>query len=63
MSRVCQITPRASRGIEAITGYFAAQSDLNRAERFLNAIDSTHYFMFCGLILRWLRLIGLAPSV
>lgn len=39
MNRVCRITPRASRDIEAIADYFAAQSSLNRAERFLADID------------------------
>ena len=41
MSRVCRITPRASRDIEAIADYLAAQRGLNRAERLLNGIDST----------------------
>ena len=41
MSRTCRITPRASRDIEAIADYLAAQSSLASAERFLNGIDST----------------------
>lgn len=41
MSRVCRITPRASRDIETIADYLADQSDLSRAERFLNGIDTT----------------------
>ncbi|NEO87693.1 MAG: type II toxin-antitoxin system RelE/ParE family toxin [Spirulina sp. SIO3F2] len=39
MSRVCRITPRASRDIEAIADYIAAQSTLEIAEQFLNDID------------------------
>ncbi len=41
MSRVCRITPLASRDIEAIADYLATQSSLDRAEQFLNGIDST----------------------
>jgi toxin ParE1/3/4 len=41
MSRVCRITPRASRDIETIADYLATQSSLDRAERFLTGIDST----------------------
>jgi toxin ParE1/3/4 len=41
MSRVCRITPLASRDIEAIADYLAAQSGLSRAERFLTGIDAT----------------------
>ena len=41
MSRVCRITPRASRDIEAIADYLAVQSSLASAERFLSGIDST----------------------
>jgi toxin ParE1/3/4 len=40
MSRVYRITRRASRDIEAIADYLAAQSDLSRGERFLNGINS-----------------------
>jgi len=41
MSRVCRITPRVSRDIEAIADYLATQSGLDRAGRFLTGIDST----------------------
>lgn len=41
MSRVCRITPRASRDIEAIADYLATQGDLTHAEQFLKGIDST----------------------
>lgn len=41
MSRVCRITPRASRDIEAIADHLATQNSLERAEQFLNGIDST----------------------
>lgn len=41
MSRVCRITPRASRDIEAIADYLATQNGLDRAEQFLSGIDST----------------------
>ncbi len=40
MNRVCRITPRASRDIEAIADYLATQSSLAKAERFLSGIDS-----------------------
>jgi len=40
MSRVCRMTPLASRDIEAIADYLAVQSNLERAERFLHGIDS-----------------------
>lgn len=39
MSRVCRITPRASRDIEAIADYLAAQSSPTNADWFLNGID------------------------
>ncbi len=41
MSRVCRVTPRASRDIEAIADYLATRSSLSRSEQFLNGIDST----------------------
>ena len=41
MSRACRIIRLASRDIEAIADYLAAQSSLTSAERFLSGIDST----------------------
>jgi plasmid stabilization system protein ParE len=41
MSRACRIIPLASRDIEAISDYLAAQSGLTTAEEFLSGIDST----------------------
>jgi plasmid stabilization system protein ParE len=41
MSRICRITPRASRDIETIADYLSANSSLSRVERFLNGINAT----------------------
>ena len=39
MSRACHITSLASKDIEAIADYLAAQSSLTNADWFLNGID------------------------
>lgn len=41
MSRICRITPLASKDIEAIADYLATQSNLMAAENFLNTLNST----------------------
>jgi toxin ParE1/3/4 len=39
MSRICRITPRASKDIEAIADYLAQKNGLASAEDFLSDID------------------------
>lgn len=57
MSRICRITPLASKDIEAIADYLAAQSNVTAAENFLNTLDSRSDGWaikipdFCGYIL------------